>query len=197
MPQMRHTTAAELPATIDLLVAAFDEDPFFRWMFPGPAFEAGLREWFALLIGIAFTKGHTYLAAERSVATVWLPPDVPLAHPDDYETAAGIVATHSSPAHSSAVFQVIGAAAQHRPGTPNWQLMYVGVTPASQGHGEGREALAGTLAICDAQHFPAYLHSTNPRNVSFYERLDFRVIAEVPTVEDGPVIRPMWREPLA
>ena len=194
MATMRHAVTADLDPLIEVLVSAFDQDPFFRWMFPGSDFVAGLEEWFHLVVPIAFTKGHTYLDTDGRAVAVWLPPDVELARPEDYQAAAAIVAWHSTPDHAAEVFQAIGAAGGHRPDSPNWQLMYVGVAPSAQGRGEGQQALAGTLAICDAQGFPAYLHSTNPRNVSFYERLGFRVLAEVPTVEGGPVIRPMWRE---
>jgi len=164
-------------------------------MFPGDGFSAGISEWFHLVVPIAFTKGHTYLDTDRSAATVWLPPDVELARPEDYQAAAAIVAQHSTPDHATAVFQTIGAAGSHRPSDPNWQLVYVGVAPGAQGRGYGQQAVAGTLSVCDTQGFPAYLHSTNPRNVPFYERLGFRVLAEVPTVEGGPIIRPMLRQP--
>lgn len=195
MASMRHAVAADLDPLIEILVRAFEDDPFFRWMLPGGHYSTALSEWFHLVVPIAFTKGHTFLDTGRRSAAVWLPPDVELATAEDYRAAAAIVASHSSPEHAADVFAAIASAGAHRPSTPNWQLMYVGVMPEAQGRGEGRVALTSVLRTCDEQAFPAYLHSTNPRNLSFYERLGFRVIAEVPAVQGGPVIRPMWREP--
>jgi hypothetical protein len=35
--------------------------------------------------------------------------------------------------------------------------------------------------------------STNPRNLSFYERHGFRLVAEVSTPDEGAILRPMVR----
>jgi hypothetical protein len=51
------------------------------------------------------------------------------------------------------------------------------------------------LAVCDDEGLPCLLVSTNPRNLSFYERLGFRVDGEVATPDGAAVMRPMHREP--
>jgi predicted GNAT family N-acyltransferase len=42
---------------------------------------------------------------------------------------------------------------------------------------------------CDAERVPAYLESSKPANVPFYERHGFRVVGEL-AIEHGP---PIWR----
>jgi hypothetical protein len=54
-------------------------------------------------------------------------------------------------------------------------------------------AAAPILSVCDEEALPCGLVSTNPRNVSFYERLGFRVDAEVATTDGQAIIRPMHR----
>jgi hypothetical protein len=51
-----------------------------------------------------------------------------------------------------------------------------------------------TLDRCDRQGLGAYLESSNIRNVPFYERHGFRVLAEVSPSPEFTA-RPMWREP--
>ena len=43
---------------------------------------------------------------------------------------------------------------------------------------------------------PAYLESSNPRNISLYLRHGFVDTGEI-TAADGPSLIPMWREPIA
>jgi GNAT superfamily N-acetyltransferase len=47
----------------------------------------------------------------------------------------------------------------------------IGVDPARQGAGYGTELMKHSLQRCDADRKLAYLESSNPRNVPFYERL--------------------------
>jgi RimJ/RimL family protein N-acetyltransferase len=47
--------------------------------------------------------------------------------------------------------------------------------------------------VVDARHFPAYLESSNPRNLARYERLGFRPIGEFTLVGNGPTVTTMWR----
>ena len=67
----------------------------------------------------------------------------------------------------------------------------------SSGHrkcrGLGAEALAPTLSVCDAEGMPAYLESSNPRNMTLYRRHGFVEIGEIP-LPDGPSLYPMWRD---
>jgi hypothetical protein len=46
----------------------------------------------------------------------------------------------------------------------------------------------------DAEGMPAYLESSNERNLALYARHGFEVASEV-AIPGGPRIWPMWREP--
>ena len=48
------------------------------------------------------------------------------------------------------------------------------------------------LSRCDAEHAPAYLESSKPANVPYYERFGFEVTGET-VVPNGPTLIPMWR----
>lgn len=59
-----------------------------------------------------------------------------------------------------------------------WYLSIVGVAPALQGQGIGARLLLPTLAMADAAHAACYLETFTPRNLAFYRRLGFTVVAE-------------------
>lgn len=50
------------------------------------------------------------------------------------------------------------------------------------------------LDRCDAEHAPAYLESSNPANIGYYQRFGFEVTGEI-VLPDGPSLWPMWRQP--
>ena len=54
--------------------------------------------------------------------------------------------------------------------------------------------MSAGLSRCDAEHAPAYLESSKPDNVPYYERFGFEVTGEI-VVPNGPTLIPMWRRP--
>ena len=79
-----------------------------------------------------------------------------------------------------------------RPREPHWYLPLIGVDPAHQGKGCGAALLSFALASCDRDHLPAYLESTNPRNVSLYKRHGFEPLGTIQVGQSPPLV-PMLR----
>jgi ribosomal protein S18 acetylase RimI-like enzyme len=78
------------------------------------------------------------------------------------------------------------------PTEPHWYLAIIGVEPAKQGRGLGAQLMEGALTRCDEEGLIAYLESSNPANISLYQRHGFEVIGEI-QVADTPVVTPMLR----
>jgi len=78
------------------------------------------------------------------------------------------------------------------PAEPHWYLAVLGVRREARGPGLGSALLTPGLARADVEGLPCYLESSNPRNVSLYERHGFEVTAEH-WLPDGPVLTYMWR----
>jgi len=78
---------------------------------------------------------------------------------------------------------------------PHWYLAYLGTRHDRQGEGLGTQMLREVLARADIDGVPAYLESSNERNLPLYERNDFRVVGELQALGHGPTIWRMWREP--
>lgn len=68
----------------------------------------------------------------------------------------------------------------------------IGVEPFHHGKGIGGALLAHTLALCDQAGLPAYLESSNPRNISLYQRHGFETIGEI-QAGSSPFVTPMLR----
>ena len=80
------------------------------------------------------------------------------------------------------------------PQEPHWYLPLIGIDPAHQGKGLGGALLDHGLALPDRDGVPAYLESSNPRNISLYERHGFERLGRI-QVGSSPTLVPMLRKP--
>jgi ribosomal protein S18 acetylase RimI-like enzyme len=89
----------------------------------------------------------------------------------------------------------IGAAlrAAH-PAEPHWHLAVIGADPIHRGRGLGAALLRHALERIDREGHFAYLESSNPANLSLYERHGFEVTGTI-RVGDAPPMFPMVRKP--
>jgi GNAT superfamily N-acetyltransferase len=85
--------------------------------------------------------------------------------------------------------------AEGHPHERHWYLNVVSTLPSRQGKGLGSAILQPVLADADAEGWPCYLESSNPRNVSLYLRHGFVETGQLP-LPDGPSLIQMWREPV-
>jgi ribosomal protein S18 acetylase RimI-like enzyme len=91
----------------------------------------------------------------------------------------------------SQVFEQMG---KFHPEEPCWYLPLIGVDPTCQGRGYGSALLRYALEQVDGTGAPAYLESSNPRNVPLYERHGFEVLGRI-QAGSSPTVVPMLRRP--
>jgi len=138
--------------------------------------------------GAAIACGSAYCSDDLVAACLWLRPGV---HGND--AAVDELFARSLTADKLANLQGIGAQAeQFHPKEAYWYLALIGVDPAHQGQGYGSALLASALQECDREHMPAYLESSNARNVPLYARHGFVALG---TMQAGssPTMVPMLR----
>lgn len=186
-------TASDADRAIATLVLAFAADPAARWSWPRA--EDFLRNF--PLFARAFGGGSFELGCADRVddfagVALWLPPGVP----SDEEALSALVERTVSPAILEDAGQVFEQMARFHPGEPHWYLPMIGVDPARQGRGIGDRLLAHGLARCDADGLPAYLESSNPRNLSLYRRHGFEPLGAIQH-GSSPTLVPMLRKPRA
>ncbi len=61
----------------------------------------------------------------------------------------------------------------------SWYLSIVGIRPGKQGNGLGVELIERILKRTDQLRVPTYLETFTPRNISFYERLGYRLLERI------------------
>jgi ribosomal protein S18 acetylase RimI-like enzyme len=123
-------------------------------------------------------------------AALWLTPEV---SPDE-EALAGLIERTAPASIRQDAAGVFEQMASFHPQESHWYLPLIGVDPARQGQRLGDKLMAHALARCDADQFPAYLESSNPRNLPFYQRHGFEIIGKI-QVGSSPTIVPMVRKP--
>jgi ribosomal protein S18 acetylase RimI-like enzyme len=184
------TTDDEVPA-IGIVVLAFVADPVTRWVWPeAHQYLAAMPGFVRAFGGGAFAHGGAYCTNGYSGAALWLPPGV---HPDG-ERLDELMESTASPAAREAGPAMFEQMATYHPKEPHWYLPLIGVDPAQQGRGHGDALMRYALERCDRDKQPAYLESTNPRNISLYRRHGFESVGAI-QAGSSPTLVPMVRAP--
>ena len=189
--EIRIATQDEMPETVACIVAAFITDPLARFAWPSPhghlrAMPLATREFG----GRSFEHGTAYVTADFCGAALWLPPGV---HAND-KALEEVFRDTAEPAHLDDLLTTFKQMDQCHPEEPHWYLPLIGVEPNAQGRGLGGALMRYAMARCDEERVPAYLESSNPRNISLYERHGFEAMGQI-QVGAGPNVTPMLRRP--
>jgi GNAT superfamily N-acetyltransferase len=186
---VRTTTATDEAAALNTIVLAFSADPVARWVWPDPhQYFESMPVFARAFAGGAFDHETAYCSDDYAGVSLWLPPNV---HSDE-ETVGDLIERTVSPAVREDLYSVLEQMGACHPAEPHWYLPLIGVDPAHQGRGYGSALLAHALATCDREHKAAYLESTNPRNITLYQRHGFEV-ARIIKVGTSPTVVPMIR----
>ncbi len=198
--QVGHLTDSRLGEAAEALSQAFHEDPLQSYTFPDPEERRRLSPLhFAAILRYGQLAGHVLAGAEPgSGAIVGIPPDA-AGTPEMAETSGLTRLGEAIGADAAARFSraVDYAETQHRRlmQEPHWYVMVLGVAPAFQGQGYGRALLQPMFDLADNDGVPCYLETTQPKNVTFYERLGFHVLTTGVEPESGLHVWTFRRDP--
>jgi ribosomal protein S18 acetylase RimI-like enzyme len=191
IPAVKTAKPSEEAHVIDALRLAFVADPATRWVWSDPHMYLENFPRFAKAFGgRAFEHGTAYYVDGYAGAALWLPPNI---HPDVETLASLLQSTGSDKAQKDAlgVFEQMGS---YHPSEPHWYLPLLGVDPPQHGKGFGSALMKHALERCDRENIVAYLESSNPKNIPFYERHGFKLLGTI-QVGSSPQISPMLRKP--
>lgn len=183
----------------EVLADAFAEDPVFSWLIPpeGHDRDRRMRTFFTSMSRSYLRRGKPcYLAGDGSAAALW-------SAPGSWTLPVSEILREAVPSGTAFRSRLLRAlrtqlqverlhAGQSR---PHWYLGYLGTRHDRQGEGLGTRMLREVLDRADAEGVPAYLESSNERNLTLYERNGFRAVGELQALGHGPTIWRMWREP--
>jgi GNAT superfamily N-acetyltransferase len=198
-PQARPAQKADVRMLSHTLARAFYDDPVMLWLLPDDKSRiAHLRRLFATMTRHHhLSRGGVEVGCAGSdigAAALWDPPQ------QWQETRRGKLAMVPTFVRVFGRRVAIGSAVQEvmkraHPEEPHWYLAVIGSDPTVRGQGYGQVLMRSRLQRCDAEYCPAYLESSKPENVPYYERFGFTVTGEIRLPHGGPPIWPMWREP--
>lgn len=189
----------EAPLLGEVLADAFAEDPVFAWLIPPrlPGRDNRLRTFFTSMSRGYLRQGKPcYLAGDASAAALWAPPGawaMPLSQVILEAVPNGLAFRRRLLRALRTQMQIERLHAPQSP--PHWYLGYLGTRHDRQGQGLGTQMLREVLTRLDTDRVPAYLESSNERNLPLYQRNGFRVVGELQALGHGPTIWRMWREP--
>jgi GNAT superfamily N-acetyltransferase len=181
------------------LARAFYDDPVMIWLLPDEkARTAHLQRLFATMTRHHhLARGGVEAASDGhgiGAAALWDPPN------QWQETQRAQLAMTPTFIRVFGLRSMRGRAVQEamkraHPEEPHWYLAVIGSDPTVRGQGFGQALMRSRLQRCDAEFCPAYLESSKPENVPYYQRFGFTVTGEIKLPDGGPPLWPMWREP--
>jgi ribosomal protein S18 acetylase RimI-like enzyme len=196
----RPATRADVKGLSRTLGKAFFDDPVMAWMLPDADQRA--RKLHKLLEALTryhhLGHGGVEVALDGAggigAAALWDPPGAwRQSRLAELRAMPGLLlAFGRSLTRGLAAEELMKAA---HPEEPHWYLAVIGSDPDVRGKGFGNVLMRSRLQRCDAEYAPAYLESSNPDNVPYYERFGFEVTGELKLPSGGPSLIPMWRAP--
>lgn len=198
-PQARPARKSDIRELSSTMSRAFYDDPVMAWVLPeAKSRSAHLERMFA-----AITRHHHLASGGAEVAcdgpgigaaALWDPPNrwrhsgrEQLAMMPQFLRVFGL--------RSGKVRDIQELMKREHPEEPHWYLAAIGSDPAVRGKGFGQALMRSRLDRCDAEYCPAYLESSKPGNVPYYERFGFTVTQEIALPRGGPTLWAMWRAP--
>jgi ribosomal protein S18 acetylase RimI-like enzyme len=188
-PNVTTITKDNKQKAMDVFTLAFVSDPTMRWfMAEGSLYLAHIGPAQFALGGRALAHGSGHMLEDFSAASLWLPPGVGV----DEEAMGAFIERVVPERVRGDLMGMVAQMGDYHPHEPHWYLAAMGVDVSRQGKGLGSILMKHALSAIDAAHATAYLESSNPRNVPFYERHGFEVIGRIQSGA-SPVVTPMLR----
>ncbi len=188
MSVIRNYSEEEQSIAVNILLLAFASDPFQRYLMPGPSiYFQNSTIWFNNIVSQSISIQALLGTENHSGVAVWFPPE----HLVRFEAIEKTYKDFPDSIHQD-IFKYFVEFEKNKP-KDAWYLEYLGVDPRSQSLGLGSLILKDSLSKIDDLHQPAYLESSNPRNMSLYERHGFKTVNKFQFGE-GPLIHTMFRE---
>lgn len=179
-----------------LLADAFQDDPVWLWIAPDEERRRRhLGAMFAQLIRTRVRAGLSYTTGDLGGAAVW-------AAPGGWKISTGETLRGALPSllaigprHFPRALRGLEAIEKRHPREPHWYLEFLAAHVDRRGQGYGSALIQPVLDRCDTEGLPAYLESSKPENLPFYNRFGFEVTGEFHLGSGSPPMWTMWREP--
>lgn len=199
MTTIRSATTADRATLTACLASAFSGDPLFAWIAgakPDTRVEPKLRIVFDAFVKIDL--GHpehlVFTDEDGTGAAIWKAPNKwKMTGGETLRALPAMLRAFGTKAPR--MIGAFSAVEKVHPKAEHYYLEALGTRQDRQGSGVGSAVIRPMLDRCDAEGMPAYLESSNPRNIPFYARHGFETTGEIVVGKGAPTVTAMWREP--
>ena len=193
----------QLEEAVQVSVRAFDDDPFFEYLFPGEAQRhrsvATLHRTVLRHVAAVGVTRTAFVDDRIAGVALWVPPGKwpysPMLQLRQLFGSVSAFAPHLS--SLSRARPIMQAVVQAHPKRPQWYLQLLMVDPPFQRHGIGGMLQTPTIEACDREGTFAWVETQKEENLAYYQRFGFTVVAEHRPVPDAPAMWSLGREPAA
>jgi GNAT superfamily N-acetyltransferase len=192
-----------LDQATQVAVRAFDDDPFFSYLFPKEQRRHRSvgrlhRTVMVHLADLALTRSAVLDGKVVGVA-LWVPPGKwPYPAATQLRQLFGALYTFLPDLGAlGRAGRILRSVELAHPKIPQWYLQLLMVDPDVQRSGIGGLLQAPVLEECDRQGLPAWVETQKQENLAYYGRFGFNVVEEHHPVKDGPSMWSLRREPAA
>lgn len=194
MTEVRRATVEEVPALAALLAGAFVDDAIMRWTAPVDGREEVVRAFFAGFDARTAANGWLWTADDGRGVALWVPPGTGTEF-DELTFDLGDEVRRLLGEASGRYDSFWEWAEGKRPAERHWYLDHIAVEPGARGAGVGTALVEHGLALARADGAPAFLCTSRPANVGYYERRGFAVAEAADAPGGGPHVWFMRAEP--
>lgn len=198
--QLRSATTADADAIARVLVDAFQDDPVINWLLR----DDHLRDqaWYDFFRGnvddhLANQRRLDVVERDRALvaAALWVQP--PGGQPSSFRDHLGLwrLRSWTGLTRLPRLWRLVTMTEARYPTVPHYYLPMIGTAAVARGQGIGHTLLTAVTEQCDRDRIPAYLESSNARNLTLYQRHGFTLLDEMRLGRRGPSLFRMLRDP--
>jgi GNAT superfamily N-acetyltransferase len=169
---VRLATEADRSAIVDTVVAAFDQDPAFRYFLGNDGFPEKATAFVEYLFDKRIVHNTVWVTDKCEAVSLWSPPTSMFT--DDHRKLSvqlqAIMRERIGPTAAARLDIYDAAVDVGLPTEPHWYLGILAAHPALAEKGAGRAVMEAGLAHVREHDGLAVLETTNPRNPAYYER---------------------------
>lgn len=193
--EIRRAGRGDIGQLAETNALAFADDPVLAWLFPDEARRlVALRRFYRANVRDMISVGEVWCSNDLCAIAKWERPGrlpIGLARFIRLLPAAPLVLRLGPPLQVAK--DALKRVAEHRPSEPHWYLSGLATRPHRQRQGLGRAVIAPGLERCDRDRLIAYLETSRPGNLAYYEALGFATVGEFDLAQDGPHLWTMAR----
>ena len=189
MKTLRLVSSIENDKFLNCLLTAFFADPTIRYMWPESSqFLNHFKTFADSYCGNAVINQTAWTKDNFAGVAAWLGPN----KEQDEDTLIDIIVNTCPGERVDEILGLLDTLSSYHPKEACWYLPMIGVDPNFQRHGYGMELMSHMLHEIDRRGLPVYLESSNPENITLYQKCGFDVMDRL-ELGGQAIVTPMIR----